>query len=80
MSDEKSIFKMSKRELFEEVKDLKDAIKSLREDCNDPDMLREMPYLPNAVGSCIYDYNQRYKLLFNRMYKKSRIFRKPVFY
>jgi len=69
------IQKLSKRELFERCKGLDEAIKELREDCNNPDMLREMSYLPNALASCIRDYNKHYVLLFRRMFRKHKIFR-----
>jgi len=63
---------LSKRELLERCKSLKAGIEELREDCNDPDLVREMPYLPNALASCTQEYNEHYVLLFRRMFRKHK--------
>lgn len=67
---EKTVWEMSKRELFERAKELDEAIKEWT-----PDEAEDEDEFMNVRALMIRDYNDHYVLLFRRMFKKHKIFK-----
>jgi len=67
------IQKMSKRELFEQCKELDGAISDLKNyEAADSD---DLDQATGAYFQCVHDFNQHYELLFRRMFRKNKIYR-----
>jgi len=64
---EKQIGEMSKRELFERVKELDEAIKVWEKD---PSQAEDADEFGNVRALMIRDYNDHYDRLFHKMFKK----------
>jgi hypothetical protein len=72
MSDEKSIWQMSKRELFERVQELDESLKGIYRNI---DTFEDEDEFVNVRALIIREYNDHYVLLFRRMFRKHKIFR-----
>jgi len=70
MAYQSEVMKLTKRELFEEVKDLDEALKAWT-----PDEAQDEDEFWNVRALMLRDYNERYVLLFRRMFHRSKIFR-----